>query len=134
MRTWRGSCHCKAVRFEIGADIDHVRVCDCSICSMRGALIYRVPADAFRLLTPLENLLVYRWGSLAAADYFCPVCGILPFRKPSAPTAEETAQGVVPFEGWAVNTRCLEGFDPSGVPMKRVWGSALVIGLPARRT
>lgn len=58
MKTYQGSCHCNAVRFEIDADIDHVRVCDCSICSRRGALIYRVPADAFRLLTPLSELSV----------------------------------------------------------------------------
>lgn len=127
MRTYQGSCHCKAVRFEVDADIDHVRVCDCSICSMRGALVYRVPADAFRLQTPLDNLSVYRWGSLTAADYFCPICGILPFRKPSSPTAEEAANGMVSFDGWAVNTRCLEGFDPSSVPVTRVYGSALVI-------
>ncbi|WP_084169902.1 GFA family protein [Paraburkholderia ferrariae] len=127
IRTYQGSCHCKTVRFEIDADIDHVRVCDCSVCAMRGALIHRVPADAFRLQTPLDNLSVYRWGSRTAADYFCPTCGVLPFRKPSAPTAEEAANGLAPFDGWAVNTRCLEGFDPSGVPVRTVRGSTLVI-------
>src|SRR6185436_15886284 len=29
--TYRGSCHCGRVRFEVSADLDHVRVCDCSI-------------------------------------------------------------------------------------------------------
>jgi hypothetical protein len=88
-------------------------------------LIYRVPIDAFRLLTPLSGLSVYRWGSQTAADYFCPVCGILPFRKPSQPTPEERAAGIQPFEGWAVNTRCLKGFDPSSVPVRRIHGSEL---------
>nr|WP_063902063.1 phage late control D family protein [Burkholderia ubonensis] len=86
------------------------------------------PADAFRLQTSLDNLSVYRWGSQTTVDYFCPICGILPFRKPSAPTVEEAPNGMAPFDGWAVNTRCLEGFDPSGVPVRRVPGSALVIG------
>ncbi|HVY15390.1 MAG TPA: hypothetical protein VHB27_09185 [Rhodopila sp.] len=81
-------------------------------------------------MTPLAALSVYRWGSRTAADYFCPVCGILPFRKPSAPTARERAEGVRPFEGWAVNTRCLEGFDPSAVPVRRIHGSALVAERP----
>jgi len=128
MKTYAGSCHCGAVRFEVDADIDHVRVCDCSVCSKRGALIYRVAADALRLLTPLETLSVYRWGSYTAADYFCRVCGILPFRKPSQPTAEERAAGVQPFDGWAVNTRCLESFDPSSVPVKQIYGSRLLAG------
>jgi hypothetical protein len=132
-KTYRGSCHCKAVRFEIDADIDHVRVCDCSVCSRRGALIYRVPIDAFRLLTPLSDLSVYRWGSRTAADYFCPVCGILPFRKPSRPTREERSAGIPPFDGWAVNTRCLEGFDPSSVPVRMIQGSRLVIDSGVRK-
>jgi len=131
MKTYRGSCHCRAVRFEIDADIDHVRVCNCSICSRRGALIYRVPADALRLLTPLSGLSVYRWGSQTAADYFCPVCGILPFRKPSRLTQEERTAGILPFDGWAVNTRCLEDFDPSSVPARSIDGSRLVTA-PAR--
>ena len=132
MQTYAGSCHCGAVRFEIDADIDHVRVCDCSICSKRGALIYRVAADAFRLQSPPQALSVYRWGSHTAADYFCPVCGVLPFRKPSQPTTEERAAGVQPFDGWAVNTRCLEGFDPSSVPVKPIYGSGLAVEAPAR--
>ncbi len=127
MKTYQGSCHCGAVRFDIDADIDHVRVCDCSICSRRGALIYRVAAGAFRLLTPLSELSVYRWGSQTAIDYFCPICGVLAFRKPSRPTGEEQAAGVQPFEGWAVNTGCLEGFDPASVPARKIHGSRLVV-------
>jgi hypothetical protein len=127
MKTHAGSCHCGAVRFEIDADIDHVRSCDCSVCSKRGALIFRVPAHALRLLTPWEALAEYRWGSRTACDYFCRVCGILPFRKPSLPTAEERAAGILPFDGWAVNTRCLDDFDVSTVAIKRVHGSALLV-------
>jgi hypothetical protein len=32
-QTYRGRCHCGKVRFEVDADLDHVRVCDCSICA-----------------------------------------------------------------------------------------------------
>ncbi|MFC0709995.1 GFA family protein [Azorhizophilus paspali] len=52
MTTYTGSCHCGAVRFEVEAEIDHVRVCDCSIRSMRGALNARVLKENLRLLTP----------------------------------------------------------------------------------
>lgn len=126
-KTYTGSCHCGAVRFEIDADIDHIRVCDCSICSKRGALIYRVASECFRLLTPIAALSVYRWGSFTAIDYFCPICGILPFRKPSQPTSTEREAGVQPFDGFAINVRCLSDFDPSSVPVRQIHGSRLVI-------
>lgn len=125
MAIYRGSCHCGLVRFEVDAEIDHVRACDCSVCARRGALIFRVPASAFRLLVPLDALSIYRWGSMSGADYFCPTCGVLPFRRPSRPTAHEAAEGVAPFEGWAVNVRCLEGFDPATVPVRHVRGSLI---------
>ncbi len=81
-KTWAGRCHCGFVRFSVQADITHIRICDCSICHMRGALIYRVPEDALQLDTPLAALTLYEWGSHTAKDYFCPTCGILPFRRP----------------------------------------------------
>ena len=115
MKTYSGSCHCGDVRFEVDADIDHVRVCNCSICHKRGGLLFRVPEAAVRLLTPWENLTTYQWGSKSATDYFCPRCGILPFRRPSVPTGAEMATGSRVFSGFAVNTRCLDGFEPDDV-------------------
>lgn len=120
MKTYQGSCHCGFVRFEVDADIDHVRVCDCSICHKRGALLFRVPNDAVRLITPLSEMALYKWGSETAEDYFCPKCGILPFRRPSVPTEQELQSGSKMFYGWAVNTRCLDGFDPSTVAIDKI--------------
>jgi hypothetical protein len=125
-RTYRGSCHCGKIRFEIDADLDHVRVCDCSICTKRGALIHRVEEECFRLLTPIEELSLYQWHTRTAKDYFCPCCGILPFRRPrGALTSAEVAAGVARFHGWAVNVRCLDGVDLESLPIKRVHGSRL---------
>lgn len=124
-KTYQGACHCGRVRFEVDADIDHVRVCDCSICRKRGALIHRVAQEDLRIHTPLDQLTLHQWGSFTARDYFCPVCGILPFRRPSAPTPEERANGVESFDGWAVNTRCLDGVDPSTVPTREIFGSRI---------
>jgi len=113
-QTYRGSCHCGKVRFEVDADLDHVRVCDCSICLKRGALNHRVPESDFRPLTPLEDLRVYQWNTRQAKDYFCPVCGILPFRRP------RNGKDI-----WTVNVRCLEGVDLDAIPVRRVFGSEL---------
>lgn len=129
-KTYTGSCHCGAVKFEVAADIDHVRVCDCSVCKKRGALNVRVSSDKLRLLTRLEDMTLYEWGTKTAKDYFCPKCGILPFRRPRHRTAEEVAAGAAGFDGWAVNVRCLDGFDLTNVPIKNVFGSKLPLPEP----
>ena len=125
MAVYQGSCHCGSVRFEVEAEIDHVRECDCSICRRRGALNFRVDSDALHLFTPIEAMTIYRWGSMTAEDYFCRTCGILPFRKPGALTTSERAAGHAEFDGWAVNVRCLDGVDIVSLPGLRIEGSKL---------
>jgi hypothetical protein len=125
MKTYQGSCHCGRVRFEVDLDLDHLRSCDCSICRRRGALIHRVEADCLRLLTPLADLTLYQWHTRTAEDYFCPTCGILPFRRPRVRTSGEAARGVAEFSGWSINVRCLEEVDLDAIPVRAVFGSRL---------
>jgi hypothetical protein len=113
-KTYQGSCHCGKIKFEVDADLDHVRVCDCSICRKRGALIHRVAPDSFRLLTPIEELSLYEWHTKVAKDWFCPDCGILPFRRP------RTSEDII-----GINVRCLDGVDFSAIPVKQIYGSRL---------
>lgn len=112
--TYTGGCHCGDVRFEVDMDLDHVRVCDCSLCRKRGALIHRVDETDLRIQTDLDALTLYQWHTGVAKDYFCPRCGMLPFRRPR--TAPDC---------WAVNVRCLDGVDLEVIPRKPVQGSAL---------
>jgi hypothetical protein len=51
---------------------------------------------------------------MVARDYFCPTCGILPFRRP------RTTEDVI-----GVNVRCLEDVDFSSIPIKPIYGSRL---------
>lgn len=125
MRTHPGACPCGRVRFEVTLDRDHVRACDCSICRRRGALIHRVEESQLRPLTPIAELTLYQWHTRTAEDYFCPVCGILPFRRPRQRTRDEIAEGMPSFSGWSVNVRCLEGVDLDAIPLRRVHGSRL---------
>jgi hypothetical protein len=114
MKTYQGSCHCGQIKFEVDMDLDHVRVCDCSVCRKRGALNHRVEESQLRIFTPLEELSLYEWHTKTAKDYFCPTCGILPFRRPrDAP------------EIWAVNVRCLDDVDLDSIPIKQIYGSRL---------
>ena len=78
VKSYTGSCHCGKIRFEVDADLDCVRACDCTICRKRGALIHRVEESCLRLLT-LDGLSLYQWHTRTAKDYFCPVCGIFLF-------------------------------------------------------
>ena len=86
---------------------------------------FRVAKESLRLLTPWESLSLYQWGSRTGKDYFCKICGILPFRRPSDPTPQELHEGVIPFDGWAVNVRCLAGVDLTTLPVKRIYGSRI---------
>jgi len=95
-------------------NLDHVRVCDCSICSIRGALNHRVEESQLRIFTALDDLCLYEWHTKTAKDYFCPTCGILPFRRPRDAV-----------DIWAVNVRCLDGVDLNSIPIKKVQGSQL---------
>lgn len=114
MPRYEGSCHCGRIRFAVETEIEDVRSCDCSICRRRGALIHRVEEHQLELLSPLEDLSTYKFHTRQATDYFCPDCGILPFRRP------RTAPHL-----WAVNVRCLEGLDLDAIRVVRVHGARL---------
>jgi hypothetical protein len=124
-KTYSGSCHCGLIKFEVLADIDHLRECNCSICIRRGALNFRVPKENLTVLSSLKDASLYQWGSETAEDYFCPKCGILPFRRPSKLTKAEIAAGKVEFTGWAVNARCLHGLNLSEIPVVKIDGASL---------
>jgi hypothetical protein len=111
---YKGSCHCGNVQFEVKMDLDHVRVCDCTLCRKRGALNHRVENSDLTLLTPLENMTLYQWHTMTAKDYFCATCGMLPFRHPR--TAPEL---------WTINVRCIDDVDLDSIPIERVFGSEL---------
>lgn len=97
-REYRGGCHCGAVQFRFFApDKLDVLECNCSICSMTGYLHVTVPHTAFELLTPVEALTDYRFGTNAAAHLFCRTCGIKSFYQPRSHP-----------DCWSVNLRCTD--------------------------
>ncbi|HBF06649.1 MAG TPA: hypothetical protein DHW71_08700 [Gammaproteobacteria bacterium] len=127
MKAYSGSCHCGKVRFTAELKLDHVRVCNCSICLMRGALNHRVEKQNFILESPWNDLGIYEWGPKNAKDYFCKICGIMPFRRPGSLTKIEIEQGKIPFEGYAINVRCLQGVNIDQLPIQYINGKELVL-------
>jgi len=99
MRSYKGSCHCGAVQFEIDSELTSARECNCSICSKKGSLHHRVPAQRFRLLAGEEALSLYQFGTRTAKHWFCRHCGIHPFSNPR----------IAPDE-YSINIRCLDAF------------------------
>lgn len=111
METWQGSCHCGAIRFEIETDFPELTTCTCSMCSRRGVAMVKVHESDFRLVQGQDNLAEYRFHTQVARHFFCRTCGIYPFhRKRMAP------------DHYGVNTTCLAGFDPAGIPVRETHG------------
>ena len=104
-KSYKGSCHCGAVRFEADVDLAQITFrCNCSICYKTRAWLVPVPAGAFRLLSGGENLRDYQFGMKRIHHRFCTQCGVRPFSQ------GKDAQG---NDTYAVRVNCLDGVDPS---------------------
>ena len=114
LRIHRGSCHCGAIRFEIDTDLRELTTCDCSICKRKNALMVKVHESNFRLLEGQEALRSYQFNTMTATHYFCGTCGIYPFHR----------KRVTP-DYYGVNVHCLDGFDPTGIPVRETHGAGM---------
>lgn len=110
---YQGSCHCGQIAFEVEGEIPEVMSCNCSMCQRKGTLMWFVPRDAIKLLTPPENMSTYTFNKHVIQHRFCPKCGIHPFGEAPSPTGQQMA---------AINVRCLEGVDISALKVKHYDG------------
>jgi hypothetical protein len=86
MKTYKGSCHCAAVRFEVDLDLSLGSLrCNCSFCLKIRCWAAMAKPDAFRLLAGADDLNEYQFGSKNERHYFCKHCGVRPYGIGNSP-------------------------------------------------
>lgn len=113
---YTGSCHCGAIKFEAEGELKGAVDCNCSICSRKATLLWFVPKTHFHLLTPEDKLTTYTFNKHIIKHRFCSVCGVQPFGEAVDPKGVPTV---------AVNIRCLENVDISGIPVHHYDGKSV---------
>lgn len=113
-KEYLGSCHCGQIKFTIRSDFIELTTCDCSICSLKNALMVKVHESDFTLLQGEDTLSEYQFHTNTARHFFCSKCGIYPFHR----------KRVTP-DNLGINVFCLQGFDPKGIPVRATIGAGM---------
>jgi len=105
-----GACHCGAVRFRVRltGGIAEARRCNCSYCSMRGAVTLTARVGELDIVSGADRLNEYRFNTKQARHFFCGTCGIYTHHQRRSDASE-----------YGVNAACLgiSPFDFAAVPV-----------------
>lgn len=116
MFSYQAKCHCGTVQFQITSALTEFTTCDCSLCTMRGAVMVKVPEADLKITAGEDALTLYQWNMLIAKHYFCSVCGIYVFHnKRAAP------------DHFGVNVRCLTDAPLDAVPIRATEGENMSV-------
>lgn len=100
-KTYSGSCHCGAIRFEADLDLAQESYrCNCTICRRTRFWPAVATPGHFRLLAGEGELTEYRFNTRKNLHFFCRHCGVRAFG-----VGTETPIGKM----YGVNIGCLEG-------------------------
>ncbi|HEY0626967.1 MAG TPA: hypothetical protein VGD10_09560 [Allosphingosinicella sp.] len=106
LKTYHGSCHCRALKFEAEIDLSEgIRRCNCSFCLKTGYKKALIPFDRLRFTGGEDDLRDYKarpsaWPPGDINHYRCARCGCHTFSR-----------GYLDKMGgnfWAVNVSCLD--------------------------
>jgi hypothetical protein len=110
MKTYSGSCHCGAVRFQAELDFaEGTFKCNCTSCTKARSWLIPTPAARFRLTQGEDCQTDYQWTPPGRAKptvqfHFCKTCGI---RMPGRGELEAMGGAF-----YAVQVSLLDGVDP----------------------
>ncbi|MBN9234865.1 MULTISPECIES: GFA family protein [Phyllobacteriaceae] len=105
LKTYTGSCHCGAVRFEADVDIAAgTGKCNCTICTKMRLWSVEARAETFRLVAGESELTDYQGKNDVAHHFFCKHCGVRGFERVDTPNMT----GATYFN---INVACLDGVD-----------------------
>jgi hypothetical protein len=77
LKTYKGSCHCGAVRFEADLDLTQPTFrCNCSICRRTRQWAAVAMPDRFRLLSGEGGLVEYLFNRKKNQHFFCQMYGV----------------------------------------------------------
>jgi hypothetical protein len=111
---YKGSCHCGRIAFEVEGELKGAMACNCSMCQRKGSLLWFVPRDQLKILTPEDdNAGTYLFNKHLISHHFCKTCGIHPYAEAVDPKGNKMG---------AINIRCLEGIDLESVPVQHFDG------------
>jgi hypothetical protein len=110
--SYKGSCHCGQIKFEVQGTFETAMECNCTHCSRKGYLLWFVPRASLTLQSPAALLATYTFNKHVIKHHFCPSCGCAPFGFGVSQGAEMAA----------INVRCLEEVELSSVKRKFVDG------------
>jgi hypothetical protein len=123
LKTYSGSCHCGAVRFEADLDLGEGTVkCNCSSCTKARSWLVIASPDRFRLTAGADSQANYQWTPPGrpgpnAEFHFCKNCGV---RTPARGIAEALGGAF-----HAIQVTLLDDVDPdelAGAPIRYVDG------------
>ena len=97
------SCHCGSVEFEVQLtdELNTIRRCSCSYCSMRGAIAASAQLDGIHFLKGESDLTLYQFNTKTAKHFFYSVCGIYTHHQRRSNPNQ-----------FGINVSCLEGVSP----------------------